>query len=276
MVQMNKQLKKSAIALSIGLGMFVGTSTQVAQATGLVAGATEFTQISNNGLLALQLPQQITTAAASVASKITLAQQYLTMLQNIKNLPQDMLKELAAPYKNQIKALLELQTSIKDLKTSADNTKAMFGMRGQDWASSGKTLTDYLKYEVALADKKGGIYKKKLDQDIAAMDDMKEKATALRKTAEKTSNITGTVQGLQALTQLSGMAAGELMEIKGVLLAQSADRNQSKMETEEGKKLTAQYRQQMVETIKNQKAEADKIQFTFPDVNKSWPGIETQ
>lgn len=236
MVQTNKQFKKSAIALSIGFGVFFGTATQMVHATGLVAGATEFTQIANNGLLALQLPEQITTAAASVASKITLAQQYLTMLQNIKNLPQDMLKELSAPYKNQIKALLELQTSIKDLKTSADNTKAMFGMRGQDWATSGKSLTEYLKYEVALADKKGGIYRKKLDQDIAAMDDMKEKATALRKTAEKTSSITGTVQGLQALTQLSGMATGELMEIKGVLLSQSADKNAEKAALEDANK----------------------------------------
>jgi len=268
--------KKILQSLTLVSMLITSTYPSSTLASGAVAGATEVTQIANNVLLGSQLVQQATTAAASVAAKLTLAQQYLTMLQNIKNLPQDMLKELAAPYKNQIKALLELQTSIKDLKTSADNTKAMFGLRGQDWVTSGKSLTDYLKYEVALADKKGGIYKKKLDQDIAAMDDMKEKATALRKTAEKTSSITGTVQGLQALTQLSGMATGELMEIKGALLAQSADRNQAKMETEEGKKLTALYRQQMVETYKSQKAEADKINFTFPDVNKSWPGIEAQ
>lgn len=267
---MIKNLSAVAIAVS---SIFAATYPSSSIASGAVAGATEITQIANNVLLGGQLVEQATTAAASVAAKLTLAQQYITMLQNIKNLPADMLKELSAPYKNQIKALLDLQTSIKDVKTAADNTKAMFGMRGQDWATSGKSLTDYLKYEVALADKKGGIYKKKLDQDIAAMDDMKEKATALRKVADKTASITGNVQGLQQLSQLSGMAAGELMEIKGVLLAQSADRNQTKMETEEGKKLTAQYRQQMAESMKNQKTEADKIQFTFPEVNKSWPGV---
>lgn len=252
-------------ALSIAVASLFLVTPSLSVASGAVAGATEITQIANNVILGSSLVEQATTAAASVASKITLAQQYITMLQNIKNLPQDMLKELAAPYKNQIKALLELQTSIKDLKTSADNTKAMFGMRGQDWATSGKSLTDYLKYEVALADKKGGIYKKKLDQDIAAMDDMKEKATALRKTAEKTSSITGTVQGLQALTQLSGMATGELMEIKGVLLSQSADRNSEKVALEELNKARAT-RDLEVEKQKNERTDAYKG-ITFEATN---------
>lgn len=267
--------KLSAITIAAS-GFFIALTPINSTASGAVSGATEITQIANNVLLGSQLVEQATTAAASVASKLTLAQQYLTMLQNIKNLPQDMLKELSAPYKKQIKALLELQTSIKDVKNAADETRAMFAGRGMDFSASGKSLSEYLKYEVALADKKGGVYKKKLDQDIAAMDDMKDKATALRKVADKTASITGNVQGLQQLSQLSSMQAGELMEIKQVLLSQSADRNQEKVDSEKGKKLTAQYRQQMVETIKNQKDEADKIQFTFPDVNKSWPGVNTQ
>lgn len=273
---MNKSSRLSTLAMALACSFAVLSPTQV-QATGLIAGATEPTQIANNIELAASLVEQATTAAATVAAKITLAQQYITMLQNIKNLPQDMLNELSKPYKDQIKALQDLQTSVKDLKSAAENTRAMFASRGQDFATSGKSLNDYLKFEVALADKKGGEYKKRMDQDIAAMDTMREKATALRKTAEKTSSITGAVQGLQHLSQLSTMQAGELMEIKAALLGQSAYQNSDRAEAEVAKKNKAVLMGAMVKGAKERSDRDKNVNFKVGEpFDQNWKGLETQ
>lgn len=273
---MNKPFRLSAIAFALTFTLSLGTHTS-ASATGLIAGATEPTQIANNIELGASLIEQASTAASALAAKITLAQQYITMLQNIKNLPQDMLNELSKPYKDQIKALTDLQTSVKDLKSAAENTNAMFRSRGQDFTTSGKSLNDYLKFEVALADKKGGEYKKRLDQDIAAMDTMKDKATALRKTAEKTSSITGAVQGLQHLSQLSTMQAGELMEIKAALLQQSSNQNSDRADAETAKKNKAILMGAMVKGAKERSDRDKNVNFKVGEpFDQNWKGLETQ
>ena len=274
MVQLNKKLSALAIAVSSVLVVSLPTVSLAGGGTGV---ASEVTQIANFGVLGLQLTEQATTAAASVAAKLTLAQQYLTMLQNIKDLPKNMLNELSLPYKAQIAAFLELQKSIKDVKNAAEDTRAMFSSRGMDFSASGKDFKSYLQYEIALADKKGGIYKKRLDQDLAAMDTMREKATALRKTAEKTASITGSVQGLQQLSQLSSMQAGELMEIKSAILAQNVDRNQDKYEAEAAAKNKAILMGAMAKGAAERTKRDAATTMKFPDpYGSNWNGLETQ
>ena len=94
-------------------------------------------------------------------------------------------------------------------------------------------MRKYMNYETTLANKRGGMYRKRMDQDIAAMDALRDKSTALRQVSQRTAGITGNLEGLQQLGQLSSMATGELMEIKSVLLAQSADKNADKASIED-------------------------------------------
>jgi type IV secretion system protein TrbJ len=274
MVHMNKKLNALALALACAVQVFIPGA---AHATGLIAGATEPTQIANNILLAASLAEEATAAAATVATKLTVAQQYVTMLQNIKNLPADMLAELSKPYKDQIKAFTDLQKSIKDVKNAADETRAMFSSRGMDFSQSGKSFSDYLKFEVALADKKGGIYKKRMDQDLAAMDTMKEKATALRRVADKTASITGAVQGLQQLSNLASMQAGELMEIKSAILDQNVARNSDKVDAQEAAKNKAIVMGAVAKGAKERSKRDDSTTFKVGDpYERNWNGLETQ
>jgi type IV secretion system protein TrbJ len=206
-----------------------------AHATGLIAGATEPTQIANNMELAMSLIQQTRSVAEQITSRVTLIKQYTTMVQNLKNMPSDVIQQTLAPYREQLAAFDQLKGSVNDLRNAAEGTRAMFSSRGMDFNSSGMNMSDYLKYELALAAKKGGIYKKRMNDDFKAMDTLREKASALRATAARTNAITGNVEGLQQLSQLSAMQAGELMEIKSALIAASADRNMDKAGKEEDK-----------------------------------------
>jgi conjugal transfer/entry exclusion protein len=194
--------------------------------------ASEYTQVLNNIQLAASVAKQATMVSEQIASKITLIQQYQTMLMNLKSIPQEVLSSTLAPYQAQLAAFNQLQGSVNALKNASENARAMMDLRDKDYRMSGLKYGDYMKYEVALANQRGGIYRQRMDQDIAAMDSMREKSNALRELSQQTSGITGNVQGLQQLSQLSSVSAGELMEIKASLLAQSADRNQDKAAAE--------------------------------------------
>jgi type IV secretion system protein TrbJ len=237
-----------------------------AQATGLIAGATEPTQIANNIELAASLIQQTRSVAEQIAAKVTLIKQYQTMVQNLKNVPENVIQQTLAPYKEQLNAFQQLQNSVSGLRGAAESTRAMFESRGADYRRSGLDMKSYLKYEMTLANKKGGIYRQRMDQDFAAMDALKDKASTLRRTAAQTSAITGNVEGLQQLSQLSSMQAGELMEIKSALLAQSADRNMEKAAKEDDKSQRASAFGSATEEANKRATRNDATTFTVPSL----------
>jgi type IV secretion system protein TrbJ len=234
MINRHPRLRLAAVYMAAFCAL-ISLSHGRAAASGLIAGATEPTQIANNIELAGSLVQQTRTVAEQIAAKVTLIKQYQTMLTNLKNLPENVIQQTLAPYREQLAAFQQLQGSVNDLRGAAENTRAMFTSRGADFSRSGMDMGTFLKYEMTLANKKGGIYRKRMDQDFAAMDALRDKASALRATAARTSAITGNVEGLQQLSQLSAMQAGEMMEIKSALLAQSADRNLEKAAKEDDK-----------------------------------------
>ena len=220
--------KKFALSL-LSASLLIGLPGQTS-ATEMSGVATEVTALVNAASNAATLIEEALTQYNTYMTQINT---YKQMFENLKKLPEDIQKQLGKPYKDQIKALTDLKDSTFDLKKSAEEAYAMLQSRQKDITASGKSPIEYLKYEVALAEKKGGTYKKKLDQDLKAMDDMKAKATELRKVADSASKITGNVQGLQLLSSLSAMVAGELMEIKGLALAQSAAYNADKLSAEQ-------------------------------------------
>ena len=204
--------KKFALSL-LSASLLIGLPGQTS-ATEMSGVATEVTALVNAASNAATLIEEALTQYNTYMTQINT---YKQMFENLKKLPEDIQKQLGKPYKDQIKALTDLKDSTFDLKKSAEEAYAMLQSRQKDITASGKSPIEYLKYEVALAEKKGGTYKKKLDQDLKAMDDMKAKATELRKVADSASKITG----------------NELMEIKGLALAQSAAYNADKLSAEQ-------------------------------------------
>ena len=135
---------------------------------GGIAGASEPTQIANNLELAASLTQQTRSVAEQVAAKMTLIRQYITMVTNLKNVPQNLIQQTLAPYRQQLAAFQELKTAVTDLRGAAENTRAMFESRSTDFRRSGMDMGKFLKYEMTLANKKGGIYRQRMNQDFAA------------------------------------------------------------------------------------------------------------
>ena len=260
--------KKSALAICL---CAASTLAMPSAATG---GATEWTQIANHIELLFSVSKQTAMVSEQIASKVQLIRQYQTMLTNLKNLPQNLMDEALAPYQESLAALNELRGSVQDLRGAADSARTVFEGRGMDFRSSGMDLRKYMKYESALANQRGGMYRKRMDQDIAAMDALRDKSTALRRVSQRTAAITGNLEGLQQLGQLSSMATGELMEIKSVLLAQSADKNADKAAVEETNATKASMVESSVKTGRTRVSRDDGKSYGIGDPQQTWRSLD--
>ncbi len=197
-------------------------------------GATEWTQILNNVEIAAGVAKQAQTVSEMIQSKIVQIEQFATMTRNLEKLAAGEIAQALAPYDNQLKAYQDLMGSVTALKTAAERAGSTLSNRAADFERSGlKDPAKYLAYEFGLARKRGGIHQQRMQQDIAALDAMQQRNAEFRRVASRTASITGNLQGLQQLSQLSAMATGELMELKTAVLAQNVDAAMERRSTQD-------------------------------------------
>jgi P-type conjugative transfer protein TrbJ len=218
-------MKSSTESLrAIAMAVIVVVASPVALASGAVAGATEFTQILNNAELAASVGKQAQMVSEQIQSKIVQIEQYATMARNLERLSNGGIEQAMSPYAGQLKSYQDLIGSVTALKAAADRAGSVLSNRSIDFERSGlKDPAKYIAYEMGLAKRRGGIHQQRLQQDLNALDAMQQRNQEFRRVAAQTSGITGNLQGLQQLSQLSAMATGELMELKSAVLAQNVD-----------------------------------------------------
>jgi len=227
------------LAILIPTLLFGGMSTPVCAGTVAgTGGATEITQLLNHGELLTSVAKQADMVMEQVNSKLIQIDQLARMNANLQRLASGDVAGALAPYSTQLRTYQSLRSSIGGLKSAADSTRSMLEGRGVDFSNSGaKDLATYLKYETALASRKGGIYRDRLNQDLQALDNLQQRSQELTRVAASSSDIVGNVQGLQRLTQLSAMSAGEMMELKSAVLSQNAELNRQQAEAMDNSQL---------------------------------------
>lgn len=220
----------------VGLAFLVSASCAFAKGGGsaVPVGATEFTQVLNNVELAASVAKQAQVVSETIQSKIVQIEQYATMARNLERMAAGGIEQALAPYSGQLKAYQDLIGSVNALKSAADRAGSVLSGRTADFERSGlKDPAKYLAYELGLAKRRGGIHQQRMQQDLAALDAMQQRNAEFRRVAAQTSGITGNLQGLQQLSQLSAMATGELMELKTAILAQNVDAAMERRSTQD-------------------------------------------
>ena len=106
------------------------------------------------------------------------------------------------------------------------------------------------------------------------MDAMRAKASALRSVAESTSGITGNVEGLQHLSKLSVMSAGELMEIKSALLSQNVDKAQDKQDEQAAAKAKSSIADATIKAAQARNTRDDAAKLRIPNPMQTWGNLE--
>lgn len=239
--------KSTALMIAISAAGVVPASHAGTNSSGV---ASEFTQYANFGMLTGQLVQQIKMVSETVQSRILQAQQYDTMVKNLQQITAGDLLKALAPF--EMAQYQELLGSVKSLQASAGLVKGVIDRRGFEYTRSGfNDPAKYLAYERALSDQRGGIYKERLDQDIAAIDGMRAKHDEFKRVMHRTSAVTGNVEGLQHLAQVSSMATGELMQIKSAMLSENVEANLQRVAEQKNSAFRANLYNQSIKSAKD-------------------------
>lgn len=214
------------VALVMGTTLALASATHV-QATGMIAGATEPTQIMNNIELAQQTLKQIEMVKQMIQTVMNTATTVQHGITNLRHMDAAKLKALLGLYGKQPDTLRALNQILTGLKNAESRAIVLMQGAANDAAVMKMSIDTYMGYEKAMAASKGGAYAARLNQDIAAIDDLASRADQLNTFTQRNQELTGNLEGLQLLNSQATMQAGELMEIKAALLAQNADKNQS-------------------------------------------------
>ncbi len=262
--------------IAIGVALAFGVTPVVVAAGGADGGSTEVTQILNNVELAAQTLKQARIVAEQINTVINTGTTVMHGITNLKNLPYQVMDEMLAPYKSQVADLQGLLGSVNGMKAAAQTASYLMTSRMNEASSMKLSLGEYMKYEVKLAVTKGGVYRQRFNQDIAAIDNLQVRAKQLVSITEKTKAVSGNVEGLQLLNQQATLQAGELMEIKAALLSTNADRNQEAAIKEDATSTKVDVRAGTV-SASRARTERDKATtYTAKDPWRvTWPGMES-
>ncbi len=185
-------------------------------------GSTEITQLLNNGQLVESVAKQAEQVANQIRQITEAVDRKILMIQNLRNLPAAAAALALAPLQKDLQAYLDLYRAVNDIKTASQQAAAMIQQRGSEMAYLNLSPKDYLAQEIALANTRGGIYAREFDRDSALITTYNEKSAALAQATQNAANITGTVQGLQALATQNAIGYSVTLDMAQVLTEQKA------------------------------------------------------
>ena len=202
-----------------------GFAIHLSACAGSVAGnggATEITQIMNEFQLIVSVAKQAAQVEQQIQSNITQVQQLQSMAQNLKNVSPAMLAQTIANYSGQVQKLNQMYTATQGLQQASTNFSGILSGRMTQMNALGMTPKSYLAAETTLAQTRGGIYQQQMTADLAALNDVQQRAQQLRTLSDQNPQIDSNIKGLQVLIQQTNMMAGELMDMKAAILQQNA------------------------------------------------------
>jgi P-type conjugative transfer protein TrbJ len=216
--------------LIIAFGLQLAWMPRLAQAqvsTVCVNCGSEVTQYLNYA----ELLSQTASSASQLSTQIS---QYATMVQNLTSLPTQMLSDVTAPFKSQLSDLSTLYTAATSLSSSASKVQKLIDNNLQSSAAAGMTPSAYVKYVADQASTRGGVYKQMIDDNNTKLKSLQDTSTAFQKAADNTSNLQGTLDGLQqtnSLAAASGQVATDMLGVQrqaiGITLQDKADHEAS-------------------------------------------------
>ncbi len=218
------------IAAKAVIAIFLVASTARAGGGGVTGGSTEITQLLNHAELAASVGKQAEMVEQNVQAQITRLQQYVTMVQNLKQVPESMITQTIGPYRTQITNYQSLYSAVSQLGQAANATSALFGRSVSEMNATGMSPSQWLSAYTNLATTRGGIYQQQLNQDMGNLGTLADRARNLQEIQSQIPNVTGNVQGLQMLNQQSNVLAGEMVDLHALLQRQVTQQMQDRIE----------------------------------------------
>lgn len=211
-------------------------SPVVAQAGAAGGGATEFTQIANNGLLASILGEQAASVVQETATAATTLKTYQMLFEDLKGLDDLLRDQMLEIFNPQI--FVAATMNAWEVQSSAYALQDLFKTRQKDMLEMQMKGFDpkyYLTYEAELAkaDENAAL---RWNKDYETLQLAEARLAGISETAKKASSITTTIQGFQSLAATSAATATEVAELNKQVAYQA---QQEKMD----QRIAAQWQQ---------------------------------
>lgn len=214
-------------ALAGGLAALLLAFSVPSHATGLVAGATEFTQIANN----IELIMQVSEATQTTANTLMTAQSTMQMLRQLPSsaidgamggLPVDKVRAMADAYQVMSKATSVYKDAADVLKKAESDAKQL-----------GITPSELLRHKANAAAMHGGIYKQTYEQEQAKLARLAKTSAEVQKQANTVQSIDSNVGGIQLLASQNVQVQASLADIATSIATANAN---AALEAEKAKK----------------------------------------
>lgn len=181
-----------------------------AHATGMVAGATEITQIANNMELVTSVAQQ--------------AQQLATEIQTYQNLVKNTLTLPTQAWTNVQNDLGQLANVVKQgqaLAYSAENISDLFQQKYPGYKKSDDIKADYRKWSATVMDSiRGSLQAANLQaSQFTSEEAVLSQLRGMAQTAD------GRMQAIQVGNQIAGETAAQMQKLRGLVMAQMQAQN---------------------------------------------------
>lgn len=206
------------IALALSAALF---SSQ-AVAGGVTGGATEFTQIMNNALLAKSLSEQATTATQAIATATNTLNTYKKYVEDLTGLPHGVAQAMLAPLQSDLNAFYRLDQAADAARRASDQMFELSSRRAAEMramADQGYDPKRFLAREVELAARSAEA-QRQLDADMEIVRQNEARLKHLSKVMQDApSSVKSTVSGFQALQAMVGLGVAEATETNRLLTA---------------------------------------------------------
>jgi len=228
--------------------VFLFTFSVPAHSTGLVAGATEFTQIANN----IELVAQVGEATQTTANTLMTAQ---STMQQLRNLPDTLLDQaLGGLPVEQVRAMADAYVVMNQATGVYRDAENVLRKAQYDAERLNITPSELLRHKANAAAMHGGIYRQTYEAEQAKLARAAEMSKEVQKQAEIVKGIDSTVGGIQALASQNVQVQASLADIStsiatananAALESQKAQEERSRVQRREADMLDARRRAEM-------------------------------
>lgn len=198
-----------------GLGL-AGQRTLVFAGGGGMGGATEITQLLNH----VELVSSVAQEAQVVTNTLN---QYATMIQNLKQIPQQLIGKITMPWQQLVSTYTNLTGAVSGVQSAFNNAYQMLQFRNGIMDALHLDPRQYLNAELQLAQTKGGAYAQQITRDLQTLQDAQTQAQNLTTMTAQIPAISGSVQGLQHLAMQSSIVGSLLMDLRKLTLERQID-----------------------------------------------------
>lgn len=229
----NGKQRNRPVRFALALALCAAPVAAFAGGGGATGGSTELTQLMNHAELVTSVAKQAEMVEQNIQAQIT-------RLQNLMQMPSQVLSSATMPYRSQMSNLQSLYSSITGLQQAASQTSSLFSRSMSEMSATGMSPSQWLSAYTNLATSRGGYYQQQLTSDMNSLSTLAQRAQNLQQVQSQIPGVTGNVQGLQLLNQQTGLLAGEMLDMHALMQRQVTQQMQDRQAAAQGQANAAQ------------------------------------